>query len=833
MERDEIFVHTMTTKSVKRNSHKLKTCAALLTIITSMMALPTRTSAVISYDYYSNSFTYYRLFINNEANVALSGTSYHRDETNSGNRNIGMGIYNSTFSGSNLILTAKSGTVATLGARGLDVTTNAVATIASSTIMATGTSSWGLNLNTAMLTLSNVTVIGDQTGVTMRGNPAKLVLNNSNISAVGTVAGTVEGYVYGIDVLNGASLEANNTNITGVSGGIDVGLSGCNVHITGGNLTVTNGDAIRTEDTSMFGNMSGTATILVENTVIKATNNLVNNQVGAGEVNIVFNQVDSSNAGGIMISATNSGLTNIAVNGGSGIVGNITNSGSGSLNVTLNNSTLTGNTTVNKEALLNLTLNDSGTWYMVDNSTLTNLTAAKTARVNFPAPAAGNYHTLTVRNNLGGEGGTFAMHTDIAAGKADLLSVGGTASTGAHRISLTNANDNAITGSESPLLLVETAGGSATFTGTTTAGVYDYSVQNGAQVGDAFALPETNWYLYRAGLSNVGNAIIATSAMLGYDWFYSLDALYLRMGDVRQENLTVNREQGTVNSGTTSAVSGNLWVRARGYRLNADASLSGRPFNEYAYGLTAGADKAFHRNTTSTTLLGGFLDAGRIDRDFSGDNANNLGNSNNTGYTNSISAGLYATYLRQNGWHADFILRADRYKHHFDATTADQLPVTGDYSNNALGASLEIGRRLQRADGWWVEPMVQAAYTWLQSADYRTGPAAAALGVTVDSVRAAQYRALVRFGRRIQNSRWLPYGKFGVVKTDLTGGALHIADGANTLFVPDCDGWRVEFGAGTSYLINARSQLYFDYEYDRAPHYERPWALNLGYRYGW
>jgi len=28
-------------------------------------------------------------------------------------------------------------------------------------------------------------------------------------------------------------------------------------------------------------------------------------------------------------------------------------------------------------------------------------------------------------------------------------------------------------------------------------------------------------------------------------------------------------------------------------------------------------------------------------------------------------------------------------------------------------------------------------------------------------------------------------------------------------------------------------QLYFDYEYTKASSFDRPWALNLGYRYIW
>jgi outer membrane autotransporter protein len=189
------------------------------------------------------------------------------------------------------------------------------------------------------------------------------------------------------------------------------------------------------------------------------------------------------------------------------------------------------------------------------------------------------------------------------------------------------------------------------------------------------------------------------------------------------------------------------------------------------------------------------------------------------------------------------------------ARNAGARPVTGAYNSDAQGFSLEFGRRIGRASGsgnggsgaggsgadsgagnaaagWWIEPTVQAAVVWLHGASYRTSPGNQSLDVKVDTARAAQYRAQLRFGRQLRDTRWRPYGKFGVVKTDTAGGEIRIT-GAGEPFAPDYDGWRGEFGLGASYLLDARSQLYFDYEYGKAAHYERPWSLNLGYRVLW
>ncbi|OAM87253.1 hypothetical protein AW736_23645 [Termitidicoccus mucosus] len=548
--------------------------------------------------------------------------------------------------------------------------------------------------------------------------------------------------------------------------------------------------------------------------------------------------VDGALNGGNFNTALDAALDRVATVNGGNII-RVYNHGT--VNFSGSSLHLTGAMTLGDRAadVANVTL-DATDWTMTSDSAVTRLTLGNST-VRFAQ--GGAFRTLDIVADLTGSG-TFVMNTDIAANTGDQLTVGGTAG-GAHRI-IINDTGARPTGGEPPLLLVQTAAGTAAFSGTTTIGLYDYSVQNGAQfdADGITGLPATNWYLYRAGLSATADAIIGTAAMLGRDWHYSLDALYLRMGDVRAEllpaavgpDLASGREyvnpsamggatQGRALHRGADARSpqpaGNIWMRARGYRLNADNRLTGRAFDEYVYGLTTGGDKAF-RHDGSTTLLGGFVDLGRIERDFS--------RAGGTGHTNGLTAGLYGTWLHDAGWHADLVLKADRYKHRFDTLTADGGRVQGGYSSDAQGVSLEAGRRLERADGWWVEPTAQAAVAWLRGATYRSGSGHATFEVKAACARAAQYRALVRFGRRIADSKWIPYGKFGVVKTDTAGGAVRLAGEA---FVPDYDGWRAEAGVGATYRVSGRSQLYFDYEYSKAARYERPWSLNFGCRRLW
>ncbi|MDR0352005.1 MAG: autotransporter outer membrane beta-barrel domain-containing protein, partial [Opitutaceae bacterium] len=459
-----------------------------------------------------------------------------------------------------------------------------------------------------------------------------------------------------------------------------------------------------------------------------------------------------------------------------------------------------------------------------------------------PPPPAFKTATLAT---LAGNNATLAFNVDFTAAS-------GTYAPGsvADHLTITDGSAGAFTVSVTPLdgdpSADETAIPLITDAGSATAvyqlegekitlGLSEFEFANGAAADSTLPLEPGTWYLYSTGLSQAADAIIGTVALLPQDWHTSLDALHQRMGEMRD---TFTQSPPSNSSHTShppapapAAAAGNIWLRARAYRLNAHNSLTGRGVEHYAYGATAGGDKTF-ATETGVNLLGAFIDMGRVTHDYGGRGTGG-GRGGSTGETGAVSAGLYATMLRHDGWHADLVLKADRYKHDFEVSTVNGRPVRGRYNSGAVGASLELGRHLERADGWWLEPGVQAAVARLTGADYRTTPANVAINVKVDAATSAQYRAQVRFGRRLQDTRWMPHAKFGMVKTDTTGGAIRAHERQFDPSALGLDGWRLEFGAGAGYRINNASQMYFDYEYNKARAYERPWSLNLGYRRLW
>lgn len=436
------------------------------------------------------------------------------------------------------------------------------------------------------------------------------------------------------------------------------------------------------------------------------------------------------------------------------------------------------------------------------DQTLKALHVVSGANIRFNSDAA-NYRKLTL-GALTGTGAVFELRANLGAGLSDQIILTGT-SEGAHTLEFAQYGDTAEKADTSILVVENKGGGNATFSGTTDTGNYVYQVEQGAN---------GNWYLNNTTLlSRIAAAVVASAAAAAQDWHYELDALHKRMGELREPP----------GGGTAS-----VWLRANAARTNASRALTGYEFHQYTYGATLGADKAF-RSGDSTWFVGAFGAFNRVDRDFDG---------GGDGSTDGAGAGLYVTWMHATGWFADLIGRMDRNKNDINAITADGYLATANYNNNIKGLSLEFGRRLLWNDEWWIEPSVQYAVADIDGADYQADYVygdRASFPVNVQKSRASQARASLRLGEAGgSNPGWHPYAKVGFVYSSTSDGRVRVGAGENVReFTADFDGWRWEVGFGAAYVINSRSQFYYDYEYARARHYNRPWSVNIGYRFAW
>ncbi|MDR1146661.1 MAG: hypothetical protein LBK71_11075, partial [Verrucomicrobiales bacterium] len=232
---------------------------------------------------------------------------------------------------------------------------------------------------TALLNSGTMTVTGtgNMWGVAMQEANTRLhanavVINPSGARGLGVVVTGSGAYAEFTDSV------INTPNITDRYGAVTVGQSSTfaayhtSINSSLNGITVELGDSVVIlENSSVTSSGSGSALDIMRSGKVTvnggtlATNGgqLLSISNGAGDskvTQVTLNDVDTSAAGGIT-SITGGTATVVNVNGGSGLNGDVTNSGSGTLAVNLNGSTLTGDVINDEDGVLVITLDHNST----------------------------------------------------------------------------------------------------------------------------------------------------------------------------------------------------------------------------------------------------------------------------------------------------------------------------------------------------------------------------------------------------------------------------------------------------------------------------------------
>lgn len=655
-------------------------------------------------------------------------------------------------------------------------------------------------INNAKITATSISATDRSFGINLMGaiQRSSATVSNSEVSGVGR----------GINVTDDATLILHNTDVIGkdgaapidfIKGGVGVVLAGASAQfLNGSNVTGDNNGVV------LFSNYRGASNnlinpnLLIDGSHVEGINGsalLVSGRTGAdSEANIeVANGSTLTGGNGVILEVHGDAITHFTVNN-SRLIGDVLVEDGSIANLDLKNSASLTGTITNANSL---TIDGSSLWTMENDSTVGALTL-NGGMVDLRGTDGNlSFHQLDVKELAGS--GTFAMGTDLAAGTGDFLHVSGSA-TGDHKLLVENTGAEPVKGAADHKL-VHIDSGDARFAvigGKVDAGAYAYELEE-HQDGNG----GKDWYLSQTGeLSKSSEAVIGLFSAAPTVWYGESATLRSRMGELRN-----GQDQG------------GGWMRTYGNKFNMSAN-SGVEYKQTQQGISLGADMPIS-NSNGQWLLGLMGGYSKSDLDLKG---------GTTGTVHSTYVGAYSTWLSDDGFYIDALIKANRFKNQSNVIMRDGEKAKGKYNNYGVGGSIEAGKHITFADDWFVEPYAQVSTLWVSGENYSLDNGLDASSNKADSVLGKVGSHLGRKFALDDGGFVQPYVKAAVGREFVSNNKVKV-NGNN--FANDLSGSRVEMGAGVAAQLTDVLQVHADFDYMKGNNIEQPWGVNVGLRYNW
>ena len=387
--------------------------------------------------------------------------------------------------------------------------------------------------------------------------------------------------------------------------------------------------------------------------------------------------------------------------------------------------------------------------------------------------------------NLKGKGGTVRLATDLAAtegkqtGSLDIIQSESGSSLGvqlmdkANKVALTSDEVNA---EEAKKLLGNVTGKDVAVSTQVAEGMYNPAFGVDAKGQTQTASVNT---LMQSSLELASAAPLALNRILMSD-------VRKRLGDIR----------------TTEGTSG-AWARYDGGRLSGANGLE----NDF-HTIQVGVDT---QPTADPVRFGVALSYTTSDSDYARGSAD----------MDAYSLAGYGLWLGEKGQYFDVVTRLASAK--TDMTVDGNKK--GSMDNIALSLSGEFGWRFDVAKAFYVEPQVEATYTYVDADQLTLSNGAT---YQFDSVDSFLGRLGVAFGMKCPNNKGNVYARVSAVHEFLGDMAVTGANGA-AYKLDGKDTW-VEYGIGANFNVTPNTYLYTELERCEGAALEEDWRANLGVR---
>ena len=196
----------------------------------------------------------------------------------------------------------------------------------------------------------------------------------------------------------------------------------------------------------------------------------------------------------------------------------------------------------------------------------------------------------------------------------------------------------------------------------------------------------------------------------------------------------------------------------------------------------------------------------------------------------SVGAGIYATWMNNNGHYVDVLYKVSRLNNKFDvgSTNAKVGKSSGEYDTYGISLSTEYGKRFDITEKWFAEPSIGMHLGRLGDETYTTN---SGIEVEQDSIYTAEGRIGASLGYKFSDKGNI-YARTHLVK-EFAGDidAKYTADGLVNTTSEDMEDTWLEFGIGVNYKFTENMNIYADIEKSGASTVDTKWQGNLGFRY--
>lgn len=192
-----------------------------------------------------------------------------------------------------------------------------------------------------------------------------------------------------------------------------------------------------------------------------------------------------------------------------------------------------------------------------------------------------------------------------------------------------------------------------------------------------------------------------------------------------------------------------------------------------------------------------------------------------TADTDTYSLAGYVVWLGEQGQFADVIARVAKV-----GTDLDTAAYSADLDQLALSISGEFGWRFDLAKSLYIEPSIEATYTYIEDESF-TGTTA---HFEIDSTDSFMTRAGAALGWKLPDDRGDIYVRGGVVHEFLGDSELSVNHGFRTVELDGQDTW-FEYAIGGTYKVGNNAYVYLDIERSAGGDIDVDWRANIGARY--